>query len=124
MNVHISHYTMARKRIPANLKSSIKGHGRVLRKVTQTGGNRLLKYVPRSFFPLVKKIFQSIKSGLLPVPLNISKAILDKVIRAKDPEKTVLQNGSGVISILAHAIPALVSLVPEIVKLFKRKKTE
>ena len=115
-------YTMAPKRISPTLRSSIKGHGRVLRKVTQTGGNRFLKHVPRSFFPLVKKIFQSIKGGLLPVPLNISRAILDKITRAKDPEKAVLQNGSGVLSILAHAIPAIVSLVPEIVKFFKKKK--
>ena len=113
---------MAPRRIPTTLRSSIKGHGRVLRKVTQTGGNRLLKFVPRSFFPLVKKIFQSIKGGLLPVPLTISRAILDKVAKAKDPERAVLQNGSGVLSILAHAIPAIVSLVPEIVKFFKKKR--
>ena len=113
---------MAPRRIPRTLQRSIKGHGKILRKVTQKGGNRLLKFVPKSFFPLIKKIFQSIKGGLLPVPFNISRALLDKVIRAKNSEQVVLQNGSGVVSILAHVIPAIASIVPSIVKLFKKKK--
>ena len=78
--------------------------------------------MPKTFFPLIKKIFQSIKSGLLPVPLNISRALLDKVIRAKNSEQVVLQNGSGVVSILAHVIPAIASILPSIIKLFKKKK--
>ena len=90
--------------------------------MTQSGGSRSLKFAPKTFFPLIKRIFQSIKNGLLPVPFNISKALLDKVIRAKNSEKVVLQNGSGVLSILAHVIPAIVSIVPSIVKLFKKKK--
>ena len=113
---------MAPRRIPTNLQRSIKGHGRILRKVTQKGGNRLLKFVPKSFFPLIKKIFQSIKSGRIPVPFNLNRALLDKVIRAKNSEKVVLQNGSGIVSILAAVVPAIASLVPEIVKLFKKKK--
>jgi hypothetical protein len=113
---------MAPRRIPTTLRSSVKSHGRVLRRATQSGGTAFLRKAPRSFFPLIKKIFQSIKGGLLPVPLTIAKTLLEKVIRSKDPERTVLQNGSGVISILASAIPALLTVVPEIVNLFKRKK--
>ena len=113
---------MVPKRIPTSLQRSIKGHGRTLRKVTQRGGNRLLKFVPQSFFPLIKKIFQSIKSGRIPVPFNLNRVLLDKVIKAKDSKKVVLQNGSGIVSILAAVVPAIASLVPEIVKLFKKKK--
>ena len=113
---------MVSRRIPVSLERSIKGHRRILRKVSQKGGNRFLKFVPKTFFPLVKKIFQSIKNGLLPVPFNIGRSLLDKVIRAKNTEKVVLQNGSGVVSILAHVIPAIVSLIPQVVGLFKKKK--
>ena len=119
---HLRIRNMAPRRIPPTLERSIRGHGRILRKVTQSGGSRLLKFAPKTFFPLIKRIFQNIKNGLLPVPFNISKALLDKVIRAKNSEKVVLQNGSGVLSILAHVIPAIVSIVPSIVKLFKKKK--
>ena len=113
---------MAPRRISPALQRSIKAHERVLRKVTQRGGNRLLKYVPKTFFPLIKQLFKSIKNGLLPVPFNISRGLLDKVIRAKNSEKLVLQNGSGILAILAHVIPAIASIVPSIVKLFKKKK--
>jgi len=114
---------MAAKRIPNSLRRSIKGHGRVLRKVSQRGGNRLLNQVPKTFFSLIKRIFQSIKNGQIPVPFNLNRALLDKVIRAKNSEKAIIQNGSGIVSILAAVVPALVTLVPEIVKLFKKKKT-
>ena len=113
---------MVAKRIPATLQRSIKGHRRILRKVSQKGGNRFLKFVPKTFFSLIKKIFQSIKKGSIPVPFNINRGLLDKVIRAKNSEKVVLQNGSGIVSILAHVIPAIASIVPSIVKLFKKKK--
>ena len=113
---------MAAKRIPVTLQRSIKGHRRSLRKVSQKGGNRFLKFVPKTFFPLVKKIFQSIRNGTIPVPFNINRTLLDKVIRAKNSEKVVLQNGSGIASILAHVIPVIASLVPTIIGLFKKKK--
>ena len=82
----------------------------------------MLKFVPKTFFPLIKQIFKNIKNGLLPVPFNISRGLLDKVIQAKNSEKVVLQNGSGVVSILAHVIPAIASIVPSLLKLFKKKK--
>ena len=113
---------MAPKRIPVSLQRSIKGHRRILRKVSQKGGNRFLKIVPKTFFPLIKKIFQSIKNGTIPVPFNLNRTLLDKVIRAKNSEKVVLQNGSGIVSILAQVIPAIASLIPSIVGLFKKKK--
>jgi len=109
-------------RLSPTLQRSIKGHGRILRKVTRKGGNQLLKFVPKTFFPLIKQIFKSIKSGLFPVPFNLNRTLLDKVIRAKNSEKVVLQNGSGVVSILAHVIPAIASIVPSLLKLFKGKK--
>jgi len=114
---------MAVKTIPPSLRRSIKGHGRILRKVSQRGGSRLLKNVPKTFFSVIKRIFQSIRNGSIPVPFNLNRALLDKVIRAKNSEKVIVQNGSGIVSILAAVVPALVSLVPEIVKLFKKKKT-
>ena len=114
---------MAPRRIPTTLQRAIKGHQSILRKVTQKGGNRLLKFVPKTFFPLVKQIFKSIRNGSLAVPFNISRALLDKVIRAKNSEKVVLQNGSGVVSILAHVIPAIASIIPSIVKLFRKSKS-
>ena len=107
-------------RLSPAFKQSIKGHGRILRKVTRN--KQLLKLVPKTFFPLIKQIFKNIKNGLLPVPFNISRGLLDKVIRAKNSEKVVLQNGSGVVSILAHVIPAIASIVPSLLKLFKGKK--
>ena len=121
----VSIRNMAPRPIPTTLQRSIKGHQSILRKVTQKGGNRLLKFVPKTFFPLVKQIFKSIRNGSLAVPFNISRsarALLDKVIRSKNSEKVVLQNGSGVVSILAHVIPAIASIVPSIVKLFKKKR--
>jgi len=113
---------MAPRRLPVSLHRSIKGHGRILRKVSQRGGNRLLKFAPKTFFPLIKRIFQSIKNGTIPVPFNLNRKLLDKVIRAKNSENVIVQNGSGIGAILAAVVPALVSLVPEIVKLFKKKK--
>ena len=80
-----------------------------------------MKFAPKTFFSLIKKLFKSIKKGTIPVPLNISRNLLDKVIRAKNSEKVVLQNGTGILTILRYAIPAIASLVPEIVKLFKKK---
>jgi len=77
----------------------------------------------KPFFSLIKRIFQSIKNGQIPVPFNLNRALLDKVIRAKNSEKAIIQNGSGIVSILAAVVLALVTLVPEIVKLFKKKKT-
>ena len=108
-------------RISPTFQRSIKGHGRILRKVTRKGP-QLLKFVPKTFFPLIKQIFKNIKSGLFSVPFNINRTLLDKVIRAKNSEKVVLQNGSGVVSILAHVIPAIASIVPSLLKLFKKKK--
>ena len=110
-------------KLPVSLQRSIKGHSRYLRKVSQRGGNRLLKFVPKSFFPLIKRIFQSIKRGQIPVPFNLNRALLDKVIRAKNAEQVVLQNGSGIVSILAHVVPTIIgSLLPKIIGLFKKKK--
>ena len=109
-------------KLPVSLQRSIKGHSKYLRKVSQRGGNRLLKFVPKSFFPLIKKIFQSIKRGKIPVPFNLNRSLLDKVIRAKNSEQVVLQNGSGIATILAHVVPVIASLVPQIIGLFKKKK--
>ena len=115
---------MPARRIPTSLQRSIKGHRRILRKVSQRGGNRLLKLAPKTFFPLIKKIFQSIKSGNIPVPFNLSRTLLDKVIRAKNPEKVIVQNGTEIVSILAAVVPAIASLVPSIIGLFKKKKKQ
>ena len=109
-------------KLPVSLQRSIKGHSKHLRRVSQRGGSRLLKFVPKSFFPLIKKIFQFIKKGKIPVPFNLNRALLDKVLRAKNSEQVVLQNGSGIATILAHVIPAIASLLPQIIGLFKKKK--
>ena len=114
---------MAPRRLSTSLQRSIKDHERVLRRVTQTGGKRLLKFVPKTFFPLIKKIFQSIKNGTIPVPFNLNRSLLDKVVRAKNSERVIVQNGSGIVSILAQVVPALAAyVIPKIVKLFKKKK--
>ena len=114
---------MAPRQIPASLQRSIKGHRRILRKVSQRGGNRLLNLAPKTFFPLVKRIFKSILNGSIPVPFNLNRTLLDKVARAKNSKKVILQNGSGIATILAHVIPALAGLIiPKIVGLFKKKK--
>lgn len=115
---------MTPRRIPTSLQRSIRGHSKILRKVSQRGGNRLLKFVPKTFFPLIKRIFQSIKNGTIPVPFNLNRLLLDKVVRSKNPEKLIVQNGTGIVSILAHVVPAIASLVPQIVKLFKKKKRQ
>ena len=116
---------MAPRQIPASLQRSIKGHGRILRKVSQKGGRRALSLAPKTFFPLVKRIFQSILSGSIPVPFNLNRTLLDKVIRAKNSEKVILQNGSGIASILAHVVPALATyVIPKIIGLFKKKKKQ
>jgi hypothetical protein len=109
------------KRIPLKLHRSIKDHGRLLHKVSQKGGNRLLKNVPKTFFGLIKTLFHYVKKGGIPVPLSLNQSLLSKVLRAKNTGRTIIQNGSGIVSILAHVVPALVSLVPEIVKFFKKK---
>ena len=82
-----------------------------------------MNFAPKTFFPLVKRIFQSILNGSIPVPFNLNRTLLDKVARAKNSEKVILQNGSGISTILAHVIPALASFViPKIIGLFKKKK--
>jgi hypothetical protein len=114
---------MTPRQIPTSLQRSIKSHRRILRKVSQRGGNRLLNFAPKTFFPLVKRIFQSILNGSIPVPFNLNRTLLDKVARAKNSEKVILQNGSGISTILTHVIPALASFViPKIIGLFKKKK--
>jgi len=116
---------MAPRQIPANLQRDIKGHRRILRKVSQKGGARQLNFAPKSFFPLVKRIFQSILSGSIPVPFNLNRKLLDKVTRAKNSEKVILQNGSGIATILAHVIPAIATFViPKLIGLFKKKKKQ
>ena len=113
------------KRIPVALGRSIKRHGRIMNEVIKSGGNKrklILQHAPKTFFTLIRSLFRNILKGKISAPLNINKSLLNKVARAKDPNRVVVQNGSGIASILAHVVPSLIALVPEFVKLFKKKK--
>jgi hypothetical protein len=113
------------KRIPVALDRSIKRHGRIMNQVIKSVGKKrklILQHAPKTFFTLIQSIFRNILKGKIAAPLNVNKSLLNKVIRTKDPSKVVVQNGSGIVSILAHVVPSLIALVPEFVKLFKKKK--
>ena len=113
------------RRIPVALDRSIKRHGRIMNQVIRSGGNKrklILQHAPKTFFTLIQSLFRNILKGKIAAPLNVDRRLLNKVIRTKDPNRVVVQNGSGIVSILAHVIPSLIALVPEFVKLFKRKK--
>ena len=96
-----------------------------MNQVIKNGGNKrkqILQQAPQTFFTLIKSLFRHILKGKIPAPLNINKGLLKKVTNSKNPNKVVVQNGSGIVSILSAVIPSLIAIVPEVVKLFKKKR--
>ena len=96
----------------------------MMNQVIKSGGNKrklILQHAPKTFFTLIQRLFRNILKGKIPAPFNVNKKLLKKVVGSKNPNKVVVQHGSGIVTVLKHVIPSLIALVPEFVKLFKKK---
>ena len=105
------------QRVPVTLVRSIKRHGRMLKQLMKSGGNKrklILQQAPRTFFSLIQSLFKNILKGKVPAPLNLNRNLLKRVARTKNPNRVIQQNGSGIGVILSRVIPMILSLLPSL----------
>lgn len=110
-------------RIPLKLARDVKKHQRVLQDLIKPGNKRklMLRTAKKSLFATIKSLFSSILKGKLPAPLDLNNSLITlmkKLVRARNPNVVVQQNGSGIIAALAKIVPVVLSLLP---MLFKKK---
>lgn len=114
------------KRIPITLGRSIKRNEELLRRIVNTKGKKqrlLLTTAPKTFFTTIQKLFRNILNGVIPIPYTLRHPLIKRVAGSSKPQQIIQQSGSGVGAILGAVLPSILSLlIPQVAKLFKKKR--
>lgn len=110
-------------RIPLKLARDVKRHRRVLQDLIKPGNKRklMLRTAKKSLFATIKSLFSNILNGKLTAPLDLNNSLIThmkRLVRARNADTVVQQNGSGIIAALTKIIPMVLALLPS---LFKKK---